>query len=252
MILKFKSAQGVRDVLDRVLDGMRVVIHRIDAPLVTCVVMGHVRYSVEDRIPHVHVGTGHVDLRTKGLLPVSELAVLHFCEQIEVFFNTSVSVRVVPAGFFKSTAVFSHLLRRQVGDVSFPFFDELHRDLIHLIEIIGGKKEPVLIIGSEPRDVLFDGLHKLALLFGGICIVKAEVEFAAVFLRHAVVKKYALGMSNMQITVGLGGKTGVDGIIHALSEILVYFLLNKMAAHLFLCGNRCVISFQFFFTHNCS
>ena len=37
-------------------------------------------------------------------------------------------------------------------------------------------------------------------------------------------------MSDMQVTVGLRRETGVDCIVHALCQILLYGLLNKIFA----------------------
>ena len=252
VILKFKSAQRVCNILDRVLNGVRIVVHRIDAPLVARIVMRHMSHSVEDRISHIHVGTCHIDLRAKSLLSVSEFAVLHSGEEIKVFLNTPVPVGIIDPGLVQSPAVFPHLLGSQVRHIGLPFFDKIYSDLIHLIEVVGGKKEPVFIISSEPRHVLFDGLHELALLLGGIGIVKAKVEFSTVLLRHSVIEKYTLGVAYMQISVRLGRKAGVDGVINALGEVFVNFLFDKMAAYSLLCGGCRVISVQFFFTHCCS
>ena len=252
VILEFKRAQGMCDILDRVLNGVRVVVHGINAPLVARIVMGHMSHSVEDRISHVHIGTCHVDLRAQSLFSVSEFAVLHFCEEFKVFLDTSVPVRVIDPGLIQSSAVFPHLLRSQVRYIGLPFFDKIYCDLIHLIEVVGGKKEPVFVISSEPRHVLLDGLHKFALFLCGISVVKTEVKFPAVLLRHAIVEKNALSVAYMQIAVRLGGKTRVYGVINAFGEVLVNFLFDEMAADFLLSGDRRVISVQFFFTHCCS
>ena len=55
VILKLQRTDGVRDSLDCILDRMSEIIHRIDAPLVPCVVVGHVRHPVNDRIPHIDI-----------------------------------------------------------------------------------------------------------------------------------------------------------------------------------------------------
>ena len=70
------------DVLDRVLNRMREVVHRVDAPLVAGILVGEVRNAVDDRIPHVNVRGSHVDLRAKYLLTVRVLALSHLLKEL--------------------------------------------------------------------------------------------------------------------------------------------------------------------------
>ena len=231
VVLKFQRAQRVRDMLDGILDGMRIVVHRIDAPRIACIVVMHMRHSVQDRIPHVHIGTGHIDLGAECLLAVRKLAVLHAFKEIQILLYAAVSVRIIDAGFLERSAVLSHLLGCQVRDVGFSFFDQFDRDLIHLFKVVGGKKETVFIVRSEPCHVLFDGLHKFALLFGRIGIIEPQIKFAAVLLRHTVVQENTLGMSYMQIAVRFRGEARVNRCIHTFRQIFINFLLDKMTAH---------------------
>ena len=202
--------------------------------MISCIVVRHVCHAVDDRIAHVHIGTGHVDLRAERLLAVLKSAVLHHREELKILFHAPVAVGVVLTGFLERAAVLPHLLRCEVGDIGFPFFDQLHCDLIHLIEVIGGKIEPVLVIGAQPVHVLLDRLHELALLLGGIGVVKAEIEFAAIFLRHSVVEQNALGMSDVKIPVRLGGKACVHGRVYTFRKVFVNFFLYKVTARLLL------------------
>ena len=77
MILELKSTDRVCDVLNRVLDRMSEVVHRIDAPLVTGIVVCHVSDTVDDRITHVDIRRCHIDLCAENLLSVLIHAVLH-------------------------------------------------------------------------------------------------------------------------------------------------------------------------------
>ena len=71
MILELKSTDRVCDVLNRVLDRMSEVVHRIDAPLVTGIVVCHVSDT------HVDIRRCHIDLCAENLLSVLVHAVLH-------------------------------------------------------------------------------------------------------------------------------------------------------------------------------
>ncbi len=46
----------MRDALDGILNRVRKVIHWIDAPLVSCVVVCHVRHTVDYRVSHIQIG----------------------------------------------------------------------------------------------------------------------------------------------------------------------------------------------------
>ena len=77
MILELKSTDRVCDVLNRVLDRMSEVVHRVDAPLVTGVVVCHMGNTVDNRITHIDIRRCHIDLRAENLLSVLVHTVLH-------------------------------------------------------------------------------------------------------------------------------------------------------------------------------
>ena len=99
MILKLQGADGMRNSLDRVLDRMREVIHRIDAPFVSGIVMRRVRDAVNDRVSEVDVRRRHVNLGTKYLFAVRVFAGPHFLKQREIFLHAAISVRTLLTGF---------------------------------------------------------------------------------------------------------------------------------------------------------
>ena len=72
----------MRDVFQRVRDRVRVVVHRVDAPVVAGAVVVRVADAVDGRVAHVHVRRGHVDLGAQDVLAVLVLAGLHVAEQV--------------------------------------------------------------------------------------------------------------------------------------------------------------------------
>ena len=62
MIGKFESATRMCDALERVAYGMRVVVHRVDAPLVASDRMCLCLNTVHRWIAHVHIRAFHVNL----------------------------------------------------------------------------------------------------------------------------------------------------------------------------------------------
>ena len=81
-------------MLDRVALSVSIVIHRIDAPLVTGTMMRRMLDSIKKRIPEHHVRTRHVDLGPEDLLAVSILAVPHLTEKLQVLLHAQLSKTV--------------------------------------------------------------------------------------------------------------------------------------------------------------
>ncbi len=77
VILKLQRAQGVGDALQCVLDGVGEVVHGIDAPLVALTVVMDEVDTVDDRVPHVEVAGGEVDLGPEGHGALGELTGPH-------------------------------------------------------------------------------------------------------------------------------------------------------------------------------
>ena len=98
VILKFESAEGVRHALQIVADGVRVVVHGIDAPLVARAVMGNVQDAVDDGVAQVEVGRRHVDLGAQALFAVRVLALPHLAEEAQVFLDRAAPKRALLPG----------------------------------------------------------------------------------------------------------------------------------------------------------
>ena len=59
---------------------MGKIIHGINAPFISGIVVTHVSNTVNDRISHVDVGTGHIYPGAENLLTVGIYAVFHVLE----------------------------------------------------------------------------------------------------------------------------------------------------------------------------
>ena len=136
VILKFKRAKGIRDALKSVLNGMSVVVKRIDAPLVALTVMRGVNYSVYRGVAHIDVGGRHIDLGAERTRAVGELTVLHSLEKVKVLLHRSVAVGAFLTRLCKRSSVFLHLVGREVANVRLSVLDELYRVLIALVKVV--------------------------------------------------------------------------------------------------------------------
>ena len=235
MILKFQGAQGVGDSFQRVLDGMGKVVHGVDAPLVPLAVVVHMPDPVDDRVTHIEVAGGQINLGPEGIAVVLKFAFPHPAEQIQALLDGAIPVGGEGGGI-QVAPVLLELLGGQLADIGQSLFDQLHRILVVLLKIVGAVEEAVAPVKAQPVDVLLDGLHELHVLFGGVGIVHPEVAHSAVFLSGAKIDDQGLAVTDMQISVGFRGEPGMHrltGVAAAFGDVLV----NKCVNEIFAFGN---------------
>ncbi len=103
----------------------------------------------------------------------------------------------------------ANLVGGEVVDVGLSGFDELDGPLVELGEVVGGVAEAVPL-EAQPADVFLDGVDVLLLFFFGVGVVEAQVGLAAELVGEAEVDADGLGVADVEIAVGLGGKAGLD------------------------------------------
>ncbi len=212
MVGELQGTHGVRDLFERIRLAVREVVHRIDAPLVAGAVMLGVEDAVHDRVAHVEVGRGHVDLGAQDAGAVGKLALAHALKQVEILLDAAVAVGAVCAGLGEGAAMLANLLGGEVIDVGLAGLDQLHRPREELIEVVGGVAETVPL-EAEPAHILLDGVHVLLLFLLGIGVVKAQVGEAAELVGQIEVEADGLGVADVQVSVGLRRKARLnDGV----------------------------------------
>ena len=209
MRLKFQRAQRVRNALERVLNRVSKVVHRIDAPLVALAVMVHVADAVDDRVAHVEVAGGKVNLCAQRLGPLRELAVFHALKKIEVFFDRTVAVRR-DRGLSDVAAILAELLRRQIADIGKSLFDQLDGIFVVLFKIIRAIEEPVSPVKAQPVDILLDGVDILGVLLGRVRVVHTQIAQTAELFRRAEIDGQRLAVTDVQISVRLRREARMD------------------------------------------
>ena len=237
VVLELKRAERVRDALDRVLDRMREIVHRVNAPLISCVLMGQMSDPVNDRITHIDVGRGHIDLRAEDLLTVGKFAVLHFREEREVLLDAAVSARILASRLRQCSAVFTDLICGEVRHIGKALLNKKNGLLVHGIKIVRCKQHRAVVLCAEPCDIALDRLDKFILFLCRICIIEAEMELSAVFLCDTVIQENRFRVADVKVAVRLRGKSGADFLVSSLRKILVNHFLNKIPR------NRCSLLF---------
>ena len=106
--------------------------------------------------------------------------------------------------------VLPDILGRKIVDIGLAGLDQVLGPGVELLEVIGGEVEVFAPVEAEPGDVGLDRLDVLQLLLHRVGVVEAQVAAAAELLRRAEVEADRLGVADVQVAVGLGGKPGVD------------------------------------------
>ena len=156
MNLELKRAERMGDPLERVLERMCEIVHRVDAPLVAVAEVVDAADPVDDRVAHVDVRGGHVDAGAQDHRSVFEFTGFHAFEKREVLLDAAAAARGLPARRAQVAAVFVPFVGGEVADVGEAFPDQRHRALVHALEIIARIIEVFAEVEAEPLHVVDD------------------------------------------------------------------------------------------------
>ena len=135
---------------------------------------------VHDRVAQQHIRMSHIDFRTQHLFAVSELAVFHPFEQVEVLFRRPAAPRALLARHGHRTPALTNLLLRLIVHISQPFTDQFNGPSVQLVEIIG-RIVHAGPLETEPTNVLLDRIDVLDILLNRVRIVETQVTLSSVF-----------------------------------------------------------------------
>ena len=224
--VKFERTNRVADALDGVALAMGVVIHWIDAPLVARAMVLGVEDAIEDGVAEEHIGVGHIYFGPQHLLAVGIFTLLHLLKEAKVFLHGTVAPRTLSAGLLNGTTSEANLLLRLVINIGFSLLNQSDSPLVELVEVVRSVtlNSP---LKAEPLDVLLDGVHILGVLFHGVGVVETQVALTTIALCESEVQTDTFGVSDVQIAVGLGRETCLNGV-SGLGDIVFYNLLNEV------------------------
>ena len=195
---------------------MRVVVHRVDAPRLAGAVVGRVADPVQHRVAHVHVLRLEVDLRAQHVRAFLELARAHAREQVQALCDGPLAVGAGLPLLVEVAAVLADLFLGQAVDVRLALLDQLHRELVQLLEVVR-RVEQVRPLEAEPLDVFLDRLDVFDVFRGRVGVVEAQVARAAELLRETEVDADRLGVADVQVAVRLGREPGGDAATVSLA-----------------------------------
>ena len=78
VVLKFQCTDGMTDSFYRILDRMRKVVHRINAPFVARIMVHNVCHTIQDWITHIDIWRTHINFRTENFFAIFKFSIFHF------------------------------------------------------------------------------------------------------------------------------------------------------------------------------
>ena len=218
------------DSFQRVALAVSPVVHRVDAPVVSCPVMCRVPDAIHQRVPHQHVRVSHVNLCPQDMLAVYELAGFHPTEQVEVVLDGTFAEWTVGAGLVDRAAVGLQFLRRLTVDVSLALHDQPLGILKELLEPVRSVVQ-LIPLEAQPADVVLNRVDVFDVFFRRVRVVKPQVASAVVFFCQPEVQTDRFGVPDVQIAIRLGRESRVDStVVFSLGEIFLDDLFDEVEA----------------------
>ena len=210
------------------------VVHGVGIPFVACTDMGDVQYSVDQRITEEHVGMSHINLCSQDERSWFALAAVHEFEELQVLLNRTIAERTVGSWTGGRTFLLGDDLSTLLVHIGTALLDEPHGKVPQLLEVVAGIVD-VGPLESQPFDIVLDALDIFRIFLDGVCIIEAEVTHSSVFLGQTEVDGDSLGVSDVQITIGLWWETGLHpASVLTFCQVVDHLLLDEADRLLFL------------------
>ena len=209
VVFELEGADRMGHPLDRVRLAVRVIVCRVDAPLVAGARVGAVKDAVEHRVPQVEVARRHVDAGPQHAAAFGECAGAHLLEQLAVLVRRAVAPRAFGARFGQRPPGGADLPGGLVVHIGEAVVDQAQRPGVEGVEMVRGEAAPVPL-EAEPAQVAFDRLGVAAVLADGVGVVEAQVAAAAERRGDAEIQANGFGVADMEIAVGFRREAGDD------------------------------------------
>ena len=192
---------------------MGEIVHRINAPFIPRSVMRHLHNAIDNGIAHIKVGGGHINFSAENFSAVFKLAVGHTPKQIKIFLHRTVTVGTLLSRLGQSAAILTHLVGGEVANKGKTLFNKFQGTLINIVKIVGSIVDIVPMI-TQPFYIFHNGVNIFNIFLGGIGIIKTKITTSAVLFGSTEVNADCLCVTDMQIAVRFGRKTGLNSGIN--------------------------------------
>ena len=227
MLHKLQGTPGVGHTFQIVALSVGEVVHGVGIPLISGTDMGDVQHTIDQRVAEQHVGMGHIDLGSQHEGSGLAFATVHKLEEFQILLHRTIAEGTVRTRTGGRTLLLGNHLGTLFVDVSTSLLDEPYGKVPELLEIVAGIVD-VSPLESQPFDIVLNALDIFRILLDRVGVVKTEVTDTIVFLGQSEVDGNGLGMSDMQITIGLWWETRLHPTtVLAFCQVIDHFLLNK-------------------------
>ena len=185
---------------------MGEVVHGIGVPLIARTDMWDIEHTIDQRVTEQHVGVSHVDLCAQHQCTGLALAAVHKLEQLQVLLDRTITERTVCTWTGGRSLLLGNNLRTLFVNIGTALFDKPYGKVPELLKVVTG----IIHIGpleSEPLDIVLDTLDIFRIFLDRVGVVETEIAGAAIFLGQTEVDGDSLGMTDVQIAIGLWWKT---------------------------------------------
>ncbi len=139
--------------LERILNRVREVVHRVNAPLIAQMIVSDMTDTIQHWVAEVDVGRSHIDFSSQAPFAVRILPRLHITEDFQIALGGGIPRRTGLTGLLGNAAVILPFFLSQITAICFARLDEILGNLIHLIEHIRGIVEARLARVTRPRPL---------------------------------------------------------------------------------------------------
>ena len=225
---EFKGANRVSDTLQIVTLTMRKIIHRIGIPLITSTPVRKIKHTVHNRVAEVHIGTRHINLRTKNHFAWFNITAIHFAEKLQTFFCGAVAIRTIFSWFGRCSFLCGNFFRSLLIYISLSRKNAPFGKIPKILKIVAGIANLAPLI-TEPLNVFFNGTYVFKVFLLGVGVIHTKVTLTAKFLSNAEVHCYCLCVTNMKITVGFRREARLkSSSVFTLCKVILYNLFYEV------------------------
>ena len=170
----------------------------------------------------------HIYLCTQYKCARYSITTVHEAEKAQALFCGTVAEWAVGACFRRGAFLLGNHFGALLIDISAALHDEPLGKVPKFLEIIAGVID-IVPLESQPLDIVFDAIDIFGVLFRGICVIEAQIAFAAILLGDAKVDGDGFCVTDVQIAVGFGRETRLYATtIQSFGQIFLYFLLYEV------------------------
>ena len=99
---------------------------------------------------------------------------------------------------------------------------------MELLKVVRGKEGPLAPVIAQPAHVRLDGRDELQVLLEGVGVIETQIAMTRIVQRQAKIQDDGLGMTNVQIAIGLRREAREDTRMFTTGQILLDDLANEI------------------------